>query len=315
MPSSPSISAAAAGPDRCSRAGTISMLRRGCRRMDAGSHGWPGIIPTCRGTARGSTSARWLKMAQSASPSQSPAERRNRSSNRNGRPTARRSCSCPIAPAGGIFIRLISQREPCGRWRRWRRSSDCRNGCLACRPTLSPGRSGSSAPIPKGGLACPPGLILANETPPPLATPFTEFGSVRAAGDRAVFRAGAPDHPPSIVALDLASGRQSVLKKATDILDRTDLRLGDYLTRVERVEFPTTGAETAFGLFYSPCNPDYAPGAEERPPLVVKCHGGPTSAASSTLNLGRPGWTSRRIAVLDVNYRGSTGFCRTYRDR
>jgi dipeptidyl aminopeptidase/acylaminoacyl peptidase len=117
------------------------------------------------------------------------------------------------------------------------------------------------------------------------------------------------------VALDLASGRHSVLKKATDVLDRTDLHLGDYLTRVERVEFPTTGGETAFGLFYSPCNPDYAPGAEERSPLVVKCHGGPTSAASSTLNLGVQYWTSRGIAVLDVNYRGSTGFGRTYRDR
>jgi dipeptidyl aminopeptidase/acylaminoacyl peptidase len=149
----------------------------------------------------------------------------------------------------------------------------------------------------QGGLGCLAVLDLANETLTPVATPFTEFGSMRA------------------VALDLASGRHSVLKKATDVLDRTDLHLGDYLTRVERVEFPTTGGETAFGLFYSPCNPDYAPGAEERSPLVVKCHGGPTSAASSTLNLGVQYWTSRGIAVLDVNYRGSTGFGRTYRDR
>src|SRR5256886_4066560 len=149
----------------------------------------------------------------------------------------------------------------------------------------------------QGGLGCLAVLDLANETLTPVATPFTEFGSMRA------------------VALDLASGRHSVLKKATDVLDRTDLHLGDYLTRVERVEFPTTGGGTAFGLFYSPCNPDYAPGAEERSPLVVKCHGGPTSAASSTLNLGVQYWTSRGIAVLDVNYRGSTGFGRTYRDR
>ena len=106
-----------------------------------------------------------------------------------------------------------------------------------------------------------------------------------------------------------------MLKRATDILDRTDLHLGDYLTRVESVEFPTTGGETAFGLFYPPRNPDYAPGAEERPPLLVKCHGGPTSSASSTLNLGVQYWTSRGIAVLDVNYRGSTGFGRAYRDR
>jgi len=167
----------------------------------------------------------------------------------------------------------------------------------------------------QGGLGFIGVLNLANETLTPVATPFTEFGSMRAAGDRAVFRAGAPDHPASIVALDLASGRHSVLKKATDILDRTDLHLGDYLTRVESVEFPTTGGETAFGLFYSPRNPDYAQGTQERPPLLVKCHGGPTSAASSTLNLGVQYWTSRGIAVLDVNYRGSTGFGRAYRDR
>jgi dipeptidyl aminopeptidase/acylaminoacyl peptidase len=167
----------------------------------------------------------------------------------------------------------------------------------------------------QGGLGCIAVLNLANDTLTPVATPFTEFGSMHAAGDRAVFRAGAPDHPASIVALDLASGRHSVLKKATDILDRTDLNLGDYLTRVESVEFPTSGGETAFGLFYSPRNRDYAQGTQERPPLLVKCHGGPTSAASSTLNLGVQYWTSRGIAVLDVNYRGSTGFGRAYRDR
>jgi dipeptidyl aminopeptidase/acylaminoacyl peptidase len=167
----------------------------------------------------------------------------------------------------------------------------------------------------QGGLGCLAVLDLANATLTPVATPFTEFGSMRAAGDRAVFRAGAPDHPASIVSLDLASGRHSVLKRATDILDRTDLHLGEYLTRVESVEFPTTCGETAFGLFYPPRNPDYAPAPEERSPLLVKCHGGPTSAASSTLNLGVQYWTSRGIAVLDVNYRGSTGFGRAYRDR
>jgi dipeptidyl aminopeptidase/acylaminoacyl peptidase len=134
----------------------------------------------------------------------------------------------------------------------------------------------------QGGLGFIALLDLANETLTQVATPFTEFGSVRAVGDRAVFRAGAPDHPASVVALDLASGRHSVLKKATDILDRADLHLSDYLTRVESVEFPTSGGETAFGLFYSPRNPDYAPPAQERPPLLVKCHGGPTSARRGT---------------------------------
>src|SRR5262245_47893646 len=167
----------------------------------------------------------------------------------------------------------------------------------------------------QGGLGRLAMLDLANESLTPVATPFTEFGSMRVEGDRAVFRAGAPNHPASVVALDLASRRHSVPKRATDILDRAYLDLGDYLTRVEIVEFPTTSGETAFGLFYPPRNPDYAPAPEERPPLLIKCHGGPTSAASSTLNLGIQYWTSRGIAVLDVNYRGSTGFGRAYRDR
>jgi dipeptidyl aminopeptidase/acylaminoacyl peptidase len=158
-------------------------------------------------------------------------------------------------------------------------------------------------------------LDLTKETLTPLDTPFTEFGSVRADAGRAVFRGGGPGHPASIVTLDLGSGRVTVLKKSADMLDREDARIADYLTKVESVAFPTTDGETAFGLFYPPTNPDYAAPAGEQPPLLVKCHGGPTSAASSTLNLGIQYWTSRGIAVLDVNYRGSTGFGRAYRDR
>jgi hypothetical protein len=103
--------------------------------------------------------------------------------------------------------------------------------------------------------------MLTNEMLTPVTTPFSEFGSVRAEGDRAVFPAGAPDHPASIVTPDLASGRHSVLKKATDIFDRTDLHLGDYLTRVDH------GRGNGLWPFYPPGNPDYAPSAEERPPL------------------------------------------------
>jgi dipeptidyl aminopeptidase/acylaminoacyl peptidase len=167
----------------------------------------------------------------------------------------------------------------------------------------------------KGGLGQLAVLQLPSETLSPLATPFTDFGSVRAEGDRVVLRAGASDHPAGVVALDLGSGGHAVLKKATDVLDRAEPRIADYLSKVESVEFPTTGGNSAFGLFYPPSNPDYAPLAGERSPLLVKCHGGPTSAASSTLNLGIQYWTSRGIAVLDVNYRGSTGFGRSYRDR
>jgi dipeptidyl aminopeptidase/acylaminoacyl peptidase len=158
-------------------------------------------------------------------------------------------------------------------------------------------------------------IDLATETLRTLETPFTQFASVRANGDKVVVVAGAPSLPVSVVEFDLASGKHRTLKKTTDILDRTDLRIADYLTTVEAVEFPTTGGNTAFGLFYPPHNPDYAGPADEKPPLLVKCHGGPTSAASSALSLGIQYWTSRGIAVLDVNYGGSTGFGRAYRER
>jgi acetyl esterase/lipase len=158
-------------------------------------------------------------------------------------------------------------------------------------------------------------LELAGKTLSPIETPFTEFASVRGHGNDLVFWAGAPSHPTNIVAFDLASRRFSVLKKSTDILDRPELACANYLTKVESVEFPTTNGETAFGLFYPPYNPDYRPLAGEKPPLLVKCHGGPTASAASTLNLGTQYWTSRGVAVLDVNYRGSTGFGRVYRDR
>src|SRR4051812_4334862 len=76
------------------------------------------------------------------------------------------------------------------------------------------------------------------------ALPFTEFGAVRANATRAVFRAAAPDHPLSIVELDLATGAHRVLKKSTNLLDNAELRIADYLTKVRPIEFPTAGGKT-----------------------------------------------------------------------
>jgi dipeptidyl aminopeptidase/acylaminoacyl peptidase len=149
----------------------------------------------------------------------------------------------------------------------------------------------------------------------PFETPFTEFSSVRVNGDRAIFRAGASNHPASIVLLDLISGAHQVLKKETDLLDQPGSRITDYLSTVRSVEFPTTDGKTAYGLFYPPHNPDYVGPTDELPPLLVRCHGGPTASASSVLDLTTQFWTSRGIAVLDVNYGGSTGFGRVFRNR
>jgi dipeptidyl aminopeptidase/acylaminoacyl peptidase len=147
----------------------------------------------------------------------------------------------------------------------------------------------------------------------PIELPYSDFSSVRAEGDQVVFRAGSASAPASFVRLNLASGAIEVLKKSTALAD--DPNLSRYFTGVESVEFPTEGNRTAFGLFYPAFNPDYQPAEGDRPPLVVKCHGGPTAAASSTLDLRVQYWTSRGISVLDVNYGGSTGFGRAYRLR
>ena len=147
----------------------------------------------------------------------------------------------------------------------------------------------------------------------PIDLPYSDFSSVRAEGDRLVFRAGSPSTPASVVHLDLATGKTEVLKKSTTLADEPNL--ARYFTGVDSVEFPTAGNRTAFGLFYPAFNPDYLPVEGDRPPLLVKCHGGPTAAASSTLDLRVQYWTSRGISVLDVNYGGSTGFGRAYRLR
>ena len=88
-----------------------------------------------------------------------------------------------------------------------------------------------------------------------------------------------------------------------------------YLSIAEPVEFPTEGGLTAYGYFYPPRNHDYAAPPDELPPLIVTSHGGPTSATSGDLSLSRQYWTSRGFAILDVNYGGSTGYGRAYRQR
>jgi dipeptidyl aminopeptidase/acylaminoacyl peptidase len=145
----------------------------------------------------------------------------------------------------------------------------------------------------------------------PIDLPYTYFGNIRAAPGRTVFLAGSPAEPASVLRLDLATQQWEVLRRSSPI----DEALRPYFTSPESVEFPTENALTAYGLFYPPHNPDFHASEGERPPLLVKCHGGPTAAASSTLSLSIQYWTSRGIGVLDVNYGGSTGYGRAYRQR
>jgi dipeptidyl aminopeptidase/acylaminoacyl peptidase len=153
-------------------------------------------------------------------------------------------------------------------------------------------------------------IDLATGALTPIDTPYTDFSSVRAEGDRVVFRGGSATEPGSIVQVDLASGRHNVLKKSTNVADDPEIRR--CFTTVQAIEYPSDG-RTAHALYYPAFHPDYTAPAGEKPPLLVKCHGGPTAAASSTLDLRIQYWTSRGISVLDVNYGGSTGYGRAYR--
>jgi dipeptidyl aminopeptidase/acylaminoacyl peptidase len=147
----------------------------------------------------------------------------------------------------------------------------------------------------------------------PLALPYSEFGSVKVCGGHIVCGAGSPTGPGAIVVIDPESGAVETLRQSSAAAADPDLQR--YFSTARHLEFPTENGLTAFANYYPPHNPDYAAPAGEKPPLVVKCHGGPTSSASSSLSMGIQYWTSRGIAVLDVDYGGSTGYGRAYRDR
>ncbi|NIN67269.1 MAG: prolyl oligopeptidase family serine peptidase [Anaerolineae bacterium] len=143
-----------------------------------------------------------------------------------------------------------------------------------------------------------------------IETPYTEIWRVRALPGRAVFAAGSPSEPPSLVELDVTTGQMEVLHCSSDVVIEEG-----YLTYPRAIEFPTEHGLTAHALYYPPQNRQYVAPAGERPPLIVMSHGGPTSSTWTTRRLEVQYWTSRGMGVLDVNYGGSTGYGRAYRER
>ena len=139
-------------------------------------------------------------------------------------------------------------------------------------------------------------------------TPYTTFESVRAGGGRAVFIGAGPTVAPEVVALDLATGGLTVLRRSLSVAPDPGI-----LSAPEAIAFPTDSGETAHGFYYPPRNPDFTGPTGTRPPLLVSSHGGPTGASTGELDLSIQYWTSRGFAFLDVNYRGSTGYGTRYR--
>ena len=155
-------------------------------------------------------------------------------------------------------------------------------------------------------LHIPSKMLLAIETP------YSEMGrgDLKVGDGKIVFIGGAPSLPISVVQIDLASSKWWELRKSNNL----EIGYG-YLSTGQPVEFPTENGQTAHAFYYPPKNGDFDGPAGEKPPLLVKSHGGPTGSASTALDLGIQFWTSRGIGVLDVNYGGSTGYGREYRER
>lgn len=143
-----------------------------------------------------------------------------------------------------------------------------------------------------------------------LETGWVSFGSITGGSGKVWFVGGRADAPEEVVEFEPETGRQTVLRRATD----TALPDGS-ISVAETIRFPTTGGRVAYAHFYPPANAGAAPAAGEKPPLIVKSHGGPTGQSGAALSLKIQYWTSRGFAVVDVNYGGGSGYGRAYRER
>jgi dipeptidyl aminopeptidase/acylaminoacyl peptidase len=139
--------------------------------------------------------------------------------------------------------------------------------------------------------------------------PYTVIADVHVSGTRVLFHGAAADRPAAVVCLDLNNRAHTELKLSTELV----IDAG-YLSRPETISFAAGDQAIAHGFYYPPVNRDYHGMENEQPPIIVRSHGGPTAAASAAFNLSIQYWTSRGFAVLDVNYRGSTGYGREYRN-
>ena len=139
--------------------------------------------------------------------------------------------------------------------------------------------------------------------------PYEEIRELRVAGSVLVLLGGAPTIALELACIDLYTGQHEILARSI-----TELPPEGYLSVPESITYPSTGERSAHAFYYPPRNAEIEADAGSRAPLMVISHGGPTGMASNTLKLATQFWTSRGFAVLDVNYGGSSGFGRAYRD-
>lgn len=143
-----------------------------------------------------------------------------------------------------------------------------------------------------------------------LPCPFATLSHIQVQGNRAIMIAGADRSPQAVVAYQADTRRFRIVRRASRVLlDEDNLSLP------EPIEFPNPDGSMSYGFYYAPKNRDYIPPEGERPPLVVTAHGGPADRAVPEFQLETQYWTTRGFAVIDVNYGGSTGYGRAFRDR
>jgi dienelactone hydrolase len=146
---------------------------------------------------------------------------------------------------------------------------------------------------------------------------FTDFAThleplewVTANATHVLYVGASPSDAPAVARGDLATGATEILRSSSSLtLQPRDISIP------EAIEFPTEGGVTAHAFYYPPCNAAHHALPSERPPLIVISHGGPTTQTKAVLDLHVQFWTSRGFAVIDVNYGGSTGYGREYRQR
>jgi dipeptidyl aminopeptidase/acylaminoacyl peptidase len=149
-----------------------------------------------------------------------------------------------------------------------------------------------------------------NATFQKLPTPFCVVEGLRVGRGYAAFIGASPTHASELVRLDLDTGEYETLRQSsTQTLDPL------FASRAEAITFPTEAGAQAHAFFYPPVNRDHCGAKEDRPPLIVMSHGGPTACSDASFKWALQYWTSRGFAVVDVNYGGSSGYGRVYRER
>lgn len=144
----------------------------------------------------------------------------------------------------------------------------------------------------------------------PIDTPFCAIRELRVGADFIVFIGAGETSAEAVVRLDLNTGAMRTLRPSS----RAGIAPG-YASIAQAIAFPTEGELTAHAFFYAPTNPAFTGPPDERPPLIVIGHGGPTGMTDAAFKWSIQFWTSRGFAVVDVNYGGSSGYGRGYRER